>query len=554
MNKTNTKTSLLLLLTTAVLLLGQTRSHAQERIDPRHPSFAYMQEWGTMDGTTLQCLPGWVGETGELFGRQIIPTGDVNNDGMADYIIERDRCDTAFGSDKTNRGNELLLFYGRKNSLPTPADGIRIGPSEIGSTTYFLCTGDFDADGIFDIACGIHLYNDTSQGPTGRYIGMPVVFWGQPNGIYSTNDTTQLPCDAPIWITPNRGVSGDFNGDQIDDLLVRGTGSGFARGALVKIPRIYLFAGERGKRWGRDGRDHSPVQRWWYPPGDKAIEYRDHDCSGDNDLIFYDGLIDDITQIMVAYQHDNGQWIDTSDIEVINLKTSYSSYARLMDVTGDHLLDIVTIGGNFESERIKVFAGKAGQRLKEQYGTGTDSADRANGRFPLRPWVSMPTPTVLHDGWYGSEFVLFDLGDINGDDRSEIVAHSTPFILIYTTGPTLDSLIDVMARVPGDFWDTMTRLGDIDGSGVPSFAVRYDEKIHFFKPPPKDEIPTYGGRIRSLPHPIDFRCALSSGVGIEGSGERGTGGGEMDLSSTSSDSHGANKTALAPHFIHTSQP
>ncbi|KXK56920.1 MAG: hypothetical protein UZ07_CHB004001135 [Chlorobi bacterium OLB7] len=232
--------------------------------------------------------------------------------------------------------------------------------------------------------------------------------------------------------------------------------------------------------------------------------------------------------MMVAYQHDNGQWIDTSDIEAINLKTSYSSYARLMDVTGDHLLDIVTIGGNFESERIKVFAGKAGQRLKEQYGTGTDSADRANGRFPLRPWVSMPTPTVLHDGWYGSEFVLFDLGDINGDDRSEIVAHSTPFILIYTTGPTLDSLIDVMARVPGDFWDTMTRLGDIDGSGVPSFAVRYDEKIHFFKPPPKDEIPTYGGRIRSLPHPIDFRCALSSSVGTQGGGEQGAA--EMDLS------------------------
>ncbi|MCE7934928.1 MAG: hypothetical protein DYG96_10085 [Chlorobi bacterium CHB2] len=129
--KTNTKTTLLLLLTTAVLLLGQTTTHAQNRIDPRHPSFAYMQEWGTMDGATLPCLPGW----SEGFGRSIIPTGDLNNDGMADYIIERSRCDSAFGANKTNRGYELLLFYGRKNSLPTPADGIRIGPSEIGSAT-----------------------------------------------------------------------------------------------------------------------------------------------------------------------------------------------------------------------------------------------------------------------------------------------------------------------------------------------------------------------------------------------------------------------------------
>ncbi|MCE7935754.1 MAG: hypothetical protein DYG96_14345 [Chlorobi bacterium CHB2] len=142
----------------------------------------------------------------------------------------------------------------------------------------------------------------------------------------------------------------------------------------------------------------------------------------------------------------------------------------------------------------------------------------------------MPTPTVLHDGWYGSEFVLFDLGDINGDDRSEIVAHSTPFIIIYTTGPTLDSLVDVMVNIPADSWGTFRRLGDIDGSGVITFAASWNSNVHFLKAPPKDEIPTYGGRIRSLPHPIDFRCALSSGVGIEGSGERGTRGGEMDLS------------------------
>ncbi|MBL7989576.1 MAG: hypothetical protein JNJ94_16050, partial [Chlorobi bacterium] len=199
----------------------------------------------------------------------------------------------------------------------------------------------------------------------------------------------------------------------------------------------------------------------------------------------------------------------------INVRSSGSEFALFSDVTGDHVLDLVTIGGDFEGGRISVFAGKPGQRLLEQYGTGTDSVDRANGRFPLRPWVKMPTPTALHDGWTGSEHVLFDLGDINGDDRSEIVAHSSPFILIYTTGRTLDSLIDVMAQVPGSHtynWGTLKRLGDIDGSGVPSFAVRYEGNVHFLKAPPKDEIPTYGGRLRDLPHAIDFRCQLSSGV------------------------------------------
>lgn len=508
-----------LLVATAVLLLGQTRSDAQERIDPRHPSFVYMQEWGTMDGATLQCLPGWVGETGELFGKQIIPTGDVNNDGLADYILERDRCDTAFGADKTIRGNELLLYYGQKNRLSTPAEGLRIGPTEIGSVTTFLCTGDFDADGYFDIACGIHLYNDTSQGPTGRYIGMPVVFWGQPNGSYSINDTTRLPCDAPLWITPNRGVSGDFNGDQIDDLLIRGTGSGFASGALVKIPRIYVFAGERGKRWGRNGRDYSPMQRWWYPPGDNAIQYRDHDCSGEKDLIFDDGggniFGNNIIDVFIAYQQSETIWIDTTDIEAVNVRSSGSEFALFSDVTGDQVLDLVTIGGDFSGERISVFAGKPGQRLLEQYGSGSDSADRANKRFPLRLWAKMPTPTVLHDGWTGSEHVLFDLGDLNEDGRSEIAAHSKPFIIIYTTGRTLDSLIDVMIRVTGGYdynWGTLKRLGDIDGSGKPTFAVRYEGNVHFLKAPSKDEIPTYGGRLRDLPHAIDFRCEKASSV------------------------------------------
>ena len=509
------KPTLLLLLTTAALLLGQTQTHAQTRIDPRHPSVAYMQEWGTMDGTTLQCLPGW---KEEALGKSIIPTGDLNNDGLADYILERERCDTAFGAGKTTRGNELLLFYGKKNKLPTPAESIRIGPTEIGSISTFLCTGDFDADGFFDIACRYDIIDDTSYGNTeGLYtLSQVIIFWNDRAGHFSLNDTSWLACDGPVWLGGRQAIAADFTNDGITDLLVQTSAKQWNYGTFLPAPRLYLFTGQVGKRWGRSGESRSPVFRWWNPPAFKYMQYRDHDCSGENDLIFFDGdgniFGNNIIDVHVAYQRSETPWIDTTEIETINVRSSGSEFALFSDVTGDHVLDLVTIGGDFEGERISVFAGKPGQRLLEQYGTGTDSADRANGRFPLRPWVKMPTPTVLHDGWTGSEHVLFDLGDINGDDRSEIVAHSKPFIIIYTTGRTLDSLIDVMAQVPGDFWDTMTRLGDIDGSGMLSFAVRYNEKVHFLKAPPKDEIPTYGGRLRSLPHAMDFHCQLSSGV------------------------------------------
>ncbi|MCE7934921.1 MAG: hypothetical protein DYG96_10050, partial [Chlorobi bacterium CHB2] len=77
-------------------------------------------------------------------------------------------------------------------------------------------------------------------------------------------------------------------------------------------------------------------------------------------------------------------------------------------------------------------------------------------------------------------------------------------------------------------WATIRRIGDVDGSRTVSYAITFDEKVHFLKAPPKDEIPTYGGRIRSLPHPRDFRCDKASSV--KGDGEQGTGSGEMDIS------------------------
>lgn len=104
---TNTTLPFLLLLTTAVALLAPIATHSQNRISPRHPSVAYLQEWGFMVGSGLPCKPTW----GEEFGRSIIPVGDVNGDAIADFLIERMRCDSAFGANGMKQGNELLLYY-----------------------------------------------------------------------------------------------------------------------------------------------------------------------------------------------------------------------------------------------------------------------------------------------------------------------------------------------------------------------------------------------------------------------------------------------------------
>ena len=232
---TNMKPTLQLLITTAVLLLAHAPTHAQDRIDPRHPSFTYMQEWGTMDGTTLQCLPGW---KEEALGKSIIPTGDLNNDGLADYIIERTRCDTAFGPNKTTRGNELLLFYGRKNKLPTSAEGLRIGPTEIGSNSQCLAIGDFDGDSYPDLACRYNLLGDTSFSNSDALytLSQVVVFWNDRTGRFSLNDTSRLVCDGPVWLGGRQAIADDFTNDGMTDLLIQTSAKQWNYGTLIQHP------------------------------------------------------------------------------------------------------------------------------------------------------------------------------------------------------------------------------------------------------------------------------------------------------------------------------
>ena len=503
-----------LLATAAVLLLAHTATFAQpgERIDPRHPSVAYLQEWGYMVGSGLKCKPTW----GEEFGRSIIPLGDVNGDAIADFLIERMRCDSAFGDNGMKQGNELLLYYGVKGKLPATSSGQRIGISEVGSVIRYLCFGDFNNDHYNDLVVRCQIYGDTSAGnimtSRGQYdVASVVVFWNDGNGKYSLADTSRLLCDAQMWLGPRQALAVDISGDGINDLLLRGVGGGFSNGKVSKIPEWYIYKGNNNRKWNKDEGCEYIMQRWWQSPSSTRIEYWDHDCDGTADLILHNNE-QAVEKVSILYLSRGHSFLDTNDIESIDTWQANGRFILFQDVTGDAVKEMVMIGGDFSNGRIKVFAGKPGQRLLEQYGDGRDSADRANARFPLRPWAQIMLPNALHDGWFGSEHVLFDLGDINNDGTSEIVAHADPYIIIYTTGRTLDSLIDILYNIPDESWGTLRRLGDIDGSSQISYGATWQGRVHFLKAPPKDEIPTYGGRLRSLPHPVGFRCEAALGV------------------------------------------
>ncbi|MCE7935108.1 MAG: hypothetical protein DYG96_11030, partial [Chlorobi bacterium CHB2] len=310
---TNATLPFLLLLTTAVALLAPIATHSQNRISPRHPSVAYLQEWGFMVGSGLPCKPTW----GEEFGRSIIP----------------------------KQGNELLLYYGVKGGLPATSSGQRIGISEVGSRTYFLSVGDYDADNYFDIVCGVEHYADTTGGNKGgSQTGRAIIFWGNAEGKYRLSDTTQLPCDAPIWIAPSRGLTIDANADGIDDVMVMGTGSGLEQGTLRKIAKIYIYHGKNGSRLGQDGKAATADQRWWNPPPKNWVEWLDQDCDGVKDMVFHDkGSL--VEKIHIAYGNPETGWIDTNDIQSIDTWQANGRFILFQDVTGDAVKDLVMIGG-----------------------------------------------------------------------------------------------------------------------------------------------------------------------------------------------------------------
>jgi hypothetical protein len=121
----------------------------------------------------------------------------------------------------------------------------------------------------------------------------------------------------------------------------------------------------------------------------------------------------------------------------------------------------------------KVFAGRPRQRLAAQYGSGNDGPIEGQGWWN-RPWQVVKQPNALHDGWLPiAQMSNAPLGDANLDGLDDIWTYSPPFLLCYTTGEYLDQWADGFIRI-GELY-AGANLGDIDGSGVQTVALHYDQ-------------------------------------------------------------------------------
>jgi hypothetical protein len=103
----------------AVLLASVAPAFGQ-RNSPLSPEAIALPEVGRMIGTiTTRLIRG----TGEEFGRHIFPIGDVDHDGLNDWILSRKRCDTlvqmptASGGVWERNPRELILYRGIPGGL-----------------------------------------------------------------------------------------------------------------------------------------------------------------------------------------------------------------------------------------------------------------------------------------------------------------------------------------------------------------------------------------------------------------------------------------------------
>ena len=188
----------------------------------------------------LSTTPAWTGANNmylSRFGAAVAPAGDVNNDGYGDVIIGA--WSTDFGTGLADQGR-AYLYLGSASGLPDTAAWTYAGGVAGARFGFSVCTaGDLDSDGYDDVVVGAPGY-DAGSGAVGRVF----VFRGAPGGLYSTPAWTYDGDLVDSEFGYAVSTAGDVNGDGFSDFLVGSPG--YETFVGPGGGRAYLFTSNAG--------------------------------------------------------------------------------------------------------------------------------------------------------------------------------------------------------------------------------------------------------------------------------------------------------------------
>jgi hypothetical protein len=373
----------------------------------------------------------WGEDAGDYSGRSVASAGDVNGDGLNDFLIGAPLDDDG----GTSAGQTYLILGRAAANWGVDFDLSNADASfwgeDAGDYSGFsvASAGDVNGDGLDDFLIGAYRDEDGGSlaGQTYLILGRAAANWGMDFDL-SSADASFWGEDAGDESGYSVASAGDVNGDGRDDFLI---GAGGDDDGGTSAGQTYLILGRAAANWGMDFDLSSADASFW---GEDAGDLSGYSVASAGD-VNGDGLDDFL--IGAPTDDDGGNpWAGQTylilgraaanwgmDFDLSNADASFwgedandesgQSVAYAGDVNGDGLDDFLIgayrdeDGGNYAGQTYLILG-----RAAANWGMDFDLSN-ADASF----WGE--------DAGDYSGFSVASAGDVNGDGRDDFLIGAT---------------------------------------------------------------------------------------------------------------------------------